>query len=470
MPTPSPQTVSSVAAWYDTWLAHRARVLRVPGVQVAVRSDGDLILSAAHGAADLAGPTPLTTGHLFRIASHSKTFTAVAVLQLAESGALRLDDTVGHWLPDLVETAPDVAQRTLRQLLSHGGGIVRDGHDGDHWVLGLPFPDRERLLAIAVDDAAVFPADRDFKYSNIAFGLLGLVVEAASGFPYNAYVRTRIVDVLGLADTGPEYVPDRADDFATGYTALALGDRLPVDHVDTGELAAATGFYATAEDLTAYFSAQLPGDTRLLSDDAKRSMRRQEWAVEDGGYGLGLILSTVRGRRLFGHSGGYPGHITKSLFDPEDRLAVSVLTNAVDGPAAGLADAFFTLLALAADPATVVPPVPDGLDAARFTGRYANLWGVSDVVLLGDRLFVLDPDQVDPARDATPLAVEDATTLRITEKSGYGSPGEAMHFVFDDDGAVLSVRGSSATTAVPLERWRANVAGLDRITAPTLDP
>jgi len=466
VPTPSPQTVSSVTAWYDTWLAHRTEVLRIPGVQVAVRSDGELVLSAAHGAADLAGATPLGTGHLFRIASHSKTFTAVAVLQLVESGALRLDDTVGHWLPALADTAPDVARRTLRQLLSHGGGIIRDGHDGDHWVLGLPFPDRERLLVIVADDAAVFPADRDFKYSNIAFGLLGLVVEAASGLPYNAYVRERIVDVLGLADTGPEYVPDRAGEFATGYSALALGNRLPVDHVDTRDLAAATGFYATAEDLTAYFSAHLPGDTRLLADDTKLTMRRQEWAVEDGGYGLGLMRSTVLGRKLFGHGGGYPGHITRSLFDPEDRFAVSVLTNAVDGPASSLAEGFFTLLTLATDPATVVPPIPDGVDATRFTGRYANLWGVTDVVLFGDRLFALDPDQVDPAKDATPLAVEDATTLRITETSGYGSPGETMTFEFGDDGAVLSVRGSSGTTSVPLDRWRATVAGLDRITAP----
>lgn len=466
MPTPSPQTISSVTAWYDTWLALRTEVLRVPGVQVAVRSGGELVLSAAHGAADLTGPTALTTGHLFRIASHSKTFTAVAVLQLFESGALRLDDTVGHWLPALADSAPGVARRTLRQLLSHGGGIIRDGHDGDHWVLGLPFPDRERLLAIVADDAAVFPADRDFKYSNIGFGLLGLVVEAASGLPYNAYVRERIVDVLGLADTGPEYVAERAGDFATGYTAAALGDRLPVDHVDTGDLAAATGFYATAEDLTAYFSAHLPGDTRLLADDTKLTMRRQEWAVEDGGYGLGLILSTVRGRKLFGHSGGYPGHITRSLFDTESGLVVSVLTNAVDGPAATLAEGLFTLLGLATDPTTEVPAIPDGIDATRFTGRYASLWGLTDVVLFGDRLFALHPDQVDPAAGATPLAVEDATTVRITERSGYGSPGESMTFVFGDDGAVLSVRGSSGTTSVPLERWHATVAGLDRITAP----
>jgi len=462
VPPLTPAVLSSVVAWYRGWLAHRSAVLRVPGVQVAVRVDGELVLSAAYGCADLAEPTPLTARHLFRIASHSKTFTAVAVLQLMESGVLRLDDTVGRWLPQLAETAPDVARRTLRQLLSHGGGMIRDGHDCDHWVLGLPFPDRQRLLAIADDDAAVFPADRDFKYSNIGYGLLGLVIEAASGRPYNTYVGERIVEPLGLADTGPEYDPARAPDYATGYTALALGERVPVDHVDTLDLAAATGFYATAEDLTAYFTAHLPGDERLLSDDAKRSMRRQEWAVDDGGYGLGLILNTVRGRKLFGHSGGYPGHITRSLVDPEDRVVVSVLTNGADGPAAEFADAFFSVLALATDPALDTPPVPDGIAPARFTGQFATLMGVSEVALLGDRLWALNPDQADPAVKATPLAVEDATTLRITERSGYGSPGEAMHYTFAADGTVESLR-DAGTTSVPLHRWREQIATVDRI-------
>ena len=466
MPDLSPETLTTVVSWYDRWLAHRTRTLRVPGVQAAVRVDGELVLSGAYGSADLEEPTDLSTRHLFRIASHSKTFTAVAVLQLVESGALRLDDTVAQWLPRLADTAPDIGRRTLRQLLSHGGGVVRDGHDGDHWVLGLPFPDRERLLAIAADDAAVFPADRDFKYSNIGYGLLGLVVEAASGQSYNAYVAEHVVDRLGLLDTGPEYDPARAPDYATGYSALALGERVPVDHVDTRDLAAATGFYATAEDLTAYFSAHLPGDERLLSDDAKRSMRRQEWAVDDGGYGLGLILSTIRDRRLWGHSGGYPGHITRSLFDPEDRLAVSVLTNAVDGPAAELADAFFSVLSLATDPARDTPPAPDGLDPARFTGQFASLWGVTEVALLGGRLFALHPDQADPASKATPLAVEDATTLRITERSGYGSPGEAIRYTFAPDGTVESVRISSGTTSVPLATWRERIASVDRIRLP----
>lgn len=464
MPTPvETELVRAVAQWWAGWLGHRAAQLGVPGVQAAIRLDGQLLAAVAHGSADLGSeqtpPVALTDAHLFRIASHSKTFTATAVLQLVESGALRLDDEVGRWLPEVASTAPQVGRRTLRQLLSHGGGIIRDGVDGDFWVLGRSFPELQSLLAIVADEAVVLPTDRDFKYSNIGFGLLGLVVAAASGQDYNGYVTEHVVDRLGLADTGPELDPDRARELATGYSARSLGTRVPVEHVDTRALSAATGFYATATDLTAYFSAHLPGDDRLLGEDSKRAMQRQEWAVDDGGYGLGLMLSRAGGRSLFGHGGGYPGHITRSLVDRDARIVLSVLTNAVDGPASELAEAFFTVLALARrhdeQPGTDEPAdVPAAIDRTRFCGRFASLWGVSDVCALGDRLFLLHPDNADPADDARPLSVVDATTLRFAERSGYGSPGELVRYVFADDGSVASVRLSSGVTHVPLDRWR----------------
>ena len=195
----------------------------MPGIQVAVLHEDRLVLSSAHGHADVESGVALTTSHLFRIASHSKTFTATAVLQLVEDGRLRLDDPLADHL-DFLEGAP-AGRVTVREVLAHGSGLVRDGWDGDFWQLFRSFPDRADLERISVDAADVLGRNERFKYSNIGFGLLGLVIEAVTGSPYEAHIAARITGPLGLADTGPELDPARAGEVATGYGSLAYLDR-----------------------------------------------------------------------------------------------------------------------------------------------------------------------------------------------------------------------------------------------------
>lgn len=461
-PALEPSAVRSAMAYLDSWLAFRRDHLRVPGVQAAVWSGDALVLSTAHGVADEPSGTPLTTGHLFRVASHSKTFTATAVLQLHEQGRLRLDDTLATWLPWLKE-AP-LGTRTVRELLAHGGGVTRDGREGDHWQLFREFPDEEALRAVAVDGADVLPANDRFKYSNIGYGLLGLVVAAASGRPYAEHVRAEIVDRLGLRDTGPELDADREADVATGHSALAYADhRVPVDQVRTGALASATGFYSTAEDLCRYASAHFLGAERLMGDDAKRLAQRAEWKVEGSptSYGLGFAVHDIGGRRMLGHGGGWPGHITRTLFDPAARLAVSVLTNAVDGPALELATGAVRLVDLAG-----AHPVDDDTAAAvqdTFCGRYASLWGVLDVARLGGRLYGIDPTAADPSDEPMELEVTGPDTLRFARAGGYGSYGESLRATRGPDGTVTALQGGSGTTSYPIDAFRAAVDATDRV-------
>ncbi|MFG1816444.1 serine hydrolase domain-containing protein [Kribbella sp. NPDC049174] len=443
-----PDDLREVLAYYDSWLAFNQRYQRVPGVQAAVFAADGIAFSAAYGLADVENAVPLTERHLFRIASHSKTFTATAVFQLVEQGRLRLDDKAGQHVTEIVGTP--LGERTVRDLLAHAGGITRDSLDADWWQLAKGFPDRDQLLEVLRhESSAVLPENDRFKYSNIGYGLLGLVVEAAAGTSYNSYVQTAIVDKLGLSGLGPELDPARSSEYAAGYSALSYAaERIPIDHVDTRALASATGFFGNARDLVTYFSAHLPGDDRLLTDKSKREMQHPLWKTgeEDGPrYALGLQVTKVGKREVFGHAGGYPGHITKTFVDGERRLAVSVLTNAIDGPAAQFAEAALKLIDLAASK-------DRGSADARFTGRYANLWGVTDIALLGGRLYALDPTAADPAAEPTPLE-PDGDYLRVAGGSGYGSYGESYRFTFDADGRVETVRGSSGLLAHPIDRF-----------------
>lgn len=432
--------VRDAAQYAERWFAFAGETRQVPGIQAAIRYRGELVSEFAWGRADLETGEELTSRSLFRIASHSKTFTATAVLQLAERGALRLDDTVAQWVPELAES--ELAAVTVRELLAHQGGIVRDGRDADYWQRGAAFPDRQRIVDICRTEGRIFARNEHFKYSNIAYSVLGLVVEAASGSDYDTFTRENICAPLGLERSGSEWQAARADEYASGHTArFALGGRRRViPHVDTRAMAAATGWFSTATETSAYLAAHALGDDRLLGDDSKRQAQYRVSRIEIGGahrhYGLGFELFELDGALLVGHSGGYPGHITRTWLDPENDLVVSVFTNAIDGPADLLATGAIALLRLA------LAHADDDDRIEGVEGRYASLWSVLDLAHLGGATFALHPQLDDPARLAEKVETAADGTLRQPSRASFGAAGEQVEVARDGSGAVESITWS----------------------------
>ncbi|HXT36289.1 MAG TPA: serine hydrolase domain-containing protein [Chloroflexota bacterium] len=446
-----PNLLHDAVDYADRWVAHQQDWKDLPGVVVAIRHEDQLLLAKGYGHADLERHIPMTPGHIFRVASHSKTFTATAIMQLVERGALRLDDRLADSIPWLRDKA-GLSDVTIRQVLNHSAGIVRDGIDADHWQLDHPFPDHDALRRLAEDGGRVLNPNEGFKYSNIGYGLLGLVIEAAGGMSYHEYVKRHIIQPLGLTDTGPELDAHAEARLATGYTVRRYGrPRRPLPHVTTGALASATGFYSTAEDLCRYAAAHFLGDDTLLSDASKREMQQPYWKAEqtDQSYGLGFIVCDLGGRRLIGHSGGFPGFITQTLFDPRERLVVTVLTNDSSAAAGLLMRGIMSVIEFAHAPRN--GPDQGFADLReRFTGRFANEGGVFDVALFGDTLVALSPDADNPVQVTDTLAVEDERTLRITDAPGFGSRGEAVHYTRDAEGKITKVV-AGGITSYPLE-------------------
>ncbi len=450
----STATIRDAAGYLRSWIEAQAAHRRIPGVQVAVRSGGELVLSAAVGVADAVTGAPLTTDHLFHIASHSKTFTATAVLQLVEAGRMRLDDPVGAYVHELEAGGSPMAHATVRELLGHQSGVTRDGRHADFWQLDTAFPERAGLVAEVLDDGAVLARNEHFKYSNVGYALLGLAVETVTGTPFTEHLAAAVLRPLGLTRTGADHDPARADEYAAGHTALLLGERTRrvLGHHRTGAYAPATGFWSTAEELSAFAEAALVlGDDRLLTDDSRRIMQRLEsivspYGTEAGRYGLGVVLATVGDRKLVGHSGGWPGHITLTLADPATGLVVSVLTNAIDGPAEDLVHGVIKLIDAALRPRATMPAPPaDAPPAASSTGRFAGLWGVLDLAELGGRLVLLRPTSPDPLPGLDELEVVDADTLRLARQPGYGAAGELVPLERDASGRVVSLRLGGVT-------------------------
>ena len=429
--TPDEHTLAAI----DRWLEYQLWYSRTPGAQVVVAQRDHVWLSRAYGWSDLERDVRMTTRHLFRIASHSKTFAATVVLQLVEAGRLSLEDPIEDHL-EVLAGGP-VGRVRVRELLEHTGGLLRDGPDADYWQLQRPFPDAAQLLEMASGGGLKTPPGAAFAYSNVGYSLVGLLVEAVTGQSFASVARHQVLDPLGLQDTAAGYLTERGGDYAVGYGSLSTATRRqPLPHVDTTAMDAATGFTSTAEDLARYFAAHALGDERLLPDRVKRLQQRVANLTQEGddltGYGWGMVVEEVDGRRFVGHSGGYPGHITKSLLDPVTGLVVVVLTNAMGGPATALARGVVHLLQAAAKKPAAPAPAPSATALAR-TGRWASAWGVVDVAALGGRLLVLDPTSTTPAENADELA-EDDDGLRIRSGSGYGSVGEPVTFTPEGDG------------------------------------
>lgn len=440
--------VRQIAPVAQEWVELRRRTLRTPGVQVAIRVGGELLASFACGSADVENEVPLTTRHLFRIASHSKTFAATAVMMLAADGKLRLDDVVGQHVSALADTA--VGDRRVRELLGHQGGVIRDGDDCDYWQLVRDFPDTQTLLSDLRRDGVTFERNEHFKYSNYGYSVIGLVIEAASGMGFAEFVRERILEPLDLPRISPDIDGIDPAELACGHSLLLDGadEVFVLANPSARAMASATGFVACAEDLTAYASAHTMGDERLLSDGDKRLMQRTESIVvadrtELGRYGLGMDLQTIGDRQTVGHSGGFPGFVTRTFIDPQDGLVVSVLTNASRGPAHQLAVGIVKLidLALAKKDATVGTAGGEagGVDLDSFCTTVVAGFGRLAIARIGGALMLLHPDLDDLTTEAIELAVLDADRLQISARPGYGSAGEPVTYR-REDGAITQVR------------------------------
>lgn len=410
----------------DSWLSLRSAWAEIPGFVVAIAKDGKLLFNKAYGYANIEAQEAMRPDHVFRIASHSKTFTATVLFQLQEEKALRIDDPAAMYLPWLREHADTRwSNVTIRQLLSHSAGVIRDGSNSEYWKTREPFPDLEQFKRDILEQPLVVESNTRLKYSNYGYALLGCIIDNITGMTYHEAVTARIIEPLGLKNTVPEYREGDSETYATGYSRIGLKHwRYAFDHRTTGALVAATGFSAIAEDLTKYWSAQLVGSGLLLSDASKREMQRLAWTIEkepDETYGLGIARMRRGSRTTIGHGGGFPGFVTKSEIDPDDSLCIVVLTNSWDGIASTIVGALYGLIDELGD----ADPDPALLP---YEGRFDEVWGITEFCANAQGLRQIWPNSWYPLWQVDQLEKIGEHEFRPTQTNGYDVPGETVTF------------------------------------------
>jgi CubicO group peptidase (beta-lactamase class C family) len=320
----------------------------VPGAAWAIVMDGKVAHMGVTGLREITSNSPVDTNTVFRIASMTKSFTAMAILRLRDEGKLALDDPAEKFVPELAGLkypTTDSPKITVRHLLSHAEGFPEDNPWGDQQLArsdaeltamlkrGIPFSNAPGVA---------------YEYSNYGFAILGRIVTKASGVPYNTYIQTRILNPLGMRSTTMSPASVAPGRLAHGYRwedeTWKEEPQLP-----DGSFGAMGGMLTSLSDLATYVSVYLaawpPRDGAETGPVRRASLREMQQVarpsqpsaarandgslrLNSGGYAYGLrVSSNCLFAHIVTHGGGLPGFGTHMRWLPEYGIGIIAFGN-----------------------------------------------------------------------------------------------------------------------------------------------
>ena len=330
---------------------------RGPGLAVLVARDQDVLVHKAYGLADVESGRPLAPDDRFVIGSVTKQFACMAVMLLHHDGRVGYDDPVGRYLPEMPTAWRE--RITVRQLMHHTSGVP-EYLTGDFWENGEDYPDLGALLRlIAAFDELEFEPGTRWRYCNSGYIMLGEIVARAADQSFADYLRHRVFEPLGMADTEVGVNADWLPGLATGYMYedQEHAERAPWNFSVVG--GADGNIISGAADLHRWAVAQRASVLLPPASSSLALVPCRPWDLSFSRYGFGLEITERRGVREVSHGGGTLGYWTHLASFPDERLVVVLLSNAA------------------------------GIDLTRIRGRIAT-------ALLEDKMAPLVPAVVSP--------------------------------------------------------------------------
>lgn len=319
-----------------------------PSIVVAVAMRGSIVFSKAYGESNLETSASATAGHIYRIGSLTKQFTAAGILKLAENGRLRIDDPLRRYFPDF----PNSGQVTLRQLLNHTAGIHDDSGEEPQSCEPQPTDNIQIVMSIGRQKQVLdFSPGTAWRYSNANYLVLGGVIEKASGMGLREFMQHNLFLAANMDASAVDDETEVLRNRASGYTPA--GGRPPrytnAAYLPVAQAGGAGSMRSTVGDLCRWHAALTDG--RVISPQSFREMMQparlqtgvlastNRFSKEDRAsfagteYGMGLVLATdVRGQRVIAHNGGINGFASYLATYLEKQLTVAILTNCDGNP------------------------------------------------------------------------------------------------------------------------------------------
>lgn len=443
-------------AWLDANVPEMMREAQLPGLSLAIVSDGQTVYAQGYGARDPKKNLPATADTLYGIGSVTKSFVAIAVLQLAEMGKLNLDDPVARHVP--LELGLPGQPITIRHLLTHSPGIpnlgtstvlISKGLGADTLVPMSSAADFYRFVNGARDEI-VFPPGRHFFYNNAAWRMLGHIVQERSGMPFHRYIQDRILAPLGMKRStlntaalfaDPDHlVPHRRGKDAPEPAPFPYPN--PEDNPGFSFLAAAGGIASSANEMARYVAALIGQGRhqggRLANPESFAQMQALQIETGPGyfgrtGYGFGVnVTPDFLGHKLVSHGGSIVVSTAHMAFLPDVGIGIVMLGNGPGMAYGTIAESVLALM-LGQDPDVALPGNGIRKRMDRLVGDYATYKDLEKlkVVKRGGLLYMENEGP------GTPLIPEDPTyqSLRFhTLREGLKYPVE---FRSREDGSLI---------------------------------
>ncbi|PZX51438.1 serine hydrolase domain-containing protein [Algoriphagus chordae] len=336
------EKVKEISPELEALMAKYAKDNHIPGIAYGIVVDNELIIASATGLLDVAKNTPAKTTSAFRIASMTKSFTAMAIIKLRDEGKLALNDPVAKYIPEmaklqyLTEDAPII---DIENLLTMTAGFPEDNPWGDRQ---LDEPDQMLLNMIEIGISFANAPSMQYEYSNTGYAILGHIVSKVSGQSYQEYITENILLPLGMSHTYWEIDDAPQHELAIGYRWEDEQWKLePMLH--DGAFGAMGGLITSIEDFSKYVSLHLsawPARNGAETGPIKRSSLREmqtpqfprlnsngDCAIMSGyGYGLG-IYQNCNGTKWVSHGGALPGFGSNYRFFPEFGIGIMAFCN-----------------------------------------------------------------------------------------------------------------------------------------------
>ena len=330
---PARQDYADVAARLTAFIEHELADKELPAISVVLVDDQETVWAAGFGHADPEAGIPATASTIYRVGSVSKLFTDLAVMQLVERGELDLDAPITDYIPEfelgdpIAEGVSAESPPTLRQLMSHRAGIVREPPVGHYFDPSEPSL-AETVTSLNGTPLIYTPGSR-VKYSNAGIATVGYVLERMQGRPFAEYVSDAVLEPLGMRQSA--FAPDAAVEEGLAKAGMWSydGREFPAPTFELG-MAPAGSMYSPVTDLARFMSAVFAGGVgtggRVVEDSTLAEMLSPQFG-EDSGFGIGFGLGTLDGHRFAGHGGAIYGFATQLSMLPDEKLGATAVTS-----------------------------------------------------------------------------------------------------------------------------------------------